>query len=150
MFVGSATTGPIFQRHSSAKPEDNHLRHRHVPRGHLCSCRTRVVEPLPLKYTSPGAASHMPFLEKKTDEFSRRALRYAAFYGGKVAVTPKVPVMTLDDFSVWYTPGVAAVSSAITKDKDLAFDYTNRWNTIAVITDGSRVLGLGDIGPEAS
>ncbi len=92
----------------------------------------------------------MPFLEKKTDEFSRRALRYAAFYGGKVAVTPKVPVMTLDDFSVWYTPGVAAVSSAITKDKELAFDYTNRWNTIAVITDGSRVLGLGDIGPEAS
>jgi malate dehydrogenase (oxaloacetate-decarboxylating) len=88
--------------------------------------------------------------EKKTDEFSRRALRYAAFYGGKVTITPKVPVTTLDDFSVWYTPGVAAISSAITKDNDLAFEYTNRWNTIAVITDGSRVLGLGDIGPEAS
>jgi malate dehydrogenase (oxaloacetate-decarboxylating) len=92
----------------------------------------------------------MPSSENKTDEFSRRALRYAAFYGGKVAVTPKVPITTLDDFSVWYTPGVAAVSSAIAKDKDLVFDYTNRWNTIAVVTDGSRVLGLGDIGPEAS
>jgi malate dehydrogenase (oxaloacetate-decarboxylating) len=87
---------------------------------------------------------------EKTDEFSRRALRYAAFYGGKIAVTPKVPITTLNDFSVWYTPGVAAVSSAIAKDKDLVFDYTNRWNTIAVITDGTRVLGLGDIGPEAS
>ena len=92
----------------------------------------------------------MPSSKKKTDEFSRRALRYARFYGGKIGVTPRVPVRTLNDFSVWYTPGVAAVSSAITKDKNLAFEYTNRWNTVAVITDGSRVLGLGDIGPEAS
>src|SRR5208283_6214127 len=125
MFVGSATVGPIVRRHFSKSGGDR-LRHRHELRGHLCSCRTPGAEPLPLKYTSPGAVNHMHSLENKTDEFSRRALRYAAFYGGKVAITPKVPVTTLDDFSVWYTPGVAAVSSAITKDKDLAFDYTNR------------------------
>lgn len=92
----------------------------------------------------------MPSSKRRTDELSRRALKYAAFYGGKIAVTPKVPVRTLEDLSVWYTPGVAAVSTAITKDRNLAFEYTNRWNTIAVVTDGSRVLGLGDIGPEAS
>jgi malate dehydrogenase (oxaloacetate-decarboxylating) len=92
----------------------------------------------------------MPSSKSKTDEFSRKALRFASFYGGKITITPKVPVTTLEDFSVWYTPGVAAVSTAITKDRDLAFEYTNRWNTIAVVTDGSRVLGLGNIGPEAS
>ncbi|HYB75525.1 MAG TPA: NADP-dependent malic enzyme, partial [Nitrososphaerales archaeon] len=72
------------------------------------------------------------------------------FYGGKVAVAPKVPVRSLDDFSIWYTPGVAAVSRAIEADPDLSFEYTGRWNTVAVVTDGSRVLGLGNIGPEGA
>lgn len=88
--------------------------------------------------------------ESFTDEASRLALKYSLFYGGKVEITPKVPVRDLNDLSTWYTPGVAAVSKAIKKDKELSFDYTCRWNTIAIITDGSRVLGLGDIGPEAS
>lgn len=65
-------------------------------------------------------------------------------------MTPKVPVRSLEDFSIWYTPGVAEVSRRIHLDKELSFEYTGRWNTIAVVTDGSRVLGLGDIGPEAS
>ncbi|MHB8566283.1 MAG: NAD(P)-dependent malic enzyme [Nitrososphaerales archaeon] len=63
---------------------------------------------------------------------------------------PKVPVTSLDDFAIWYTPGVAAVSLEIEKDTDLSFEYTNRWNNLCILTDGSRVLGLGDIGPEAS
>jgi len=88
--------------------------------------------------------------EESHDEASRKALDYSAFYRGKIGTVPKVPVRSLNDFSIWYTPGVAAVSRAIQKNSELSFDYTNRWNTIAILTDGSRVLGLGDIGPEAS
>jgi len=87
---------------------------------------------------------------EKKEESSRKALSYSKFYGGKVRVAPNVPVRSLDDFSIWYTPGVAAVSKAIETDRDLSFDYTGRWNTVAVVTDGSRVLGLGNIGPEAA
>ncbi|MCP8320070.1 MAG: NADP-dependent malic enzyme [archaeon] len=88
--------------------------------------------------------------ESFKDEASRLALKYSFFYGGKVEIIPKVPVRDLNDLSIWYTPGVAAVSEAIKNDKELSFDCTCRWNTIAIITDGSRVLGLGDTGPEAS
>src|SRR5580658_3759396 len=88
--------------------------------------------------------------EEDLDDSSKKALAYSAFYSGKVEVVPKVPVRSLDDFSIWYTPGVAAVSKKIEKDADESFEYTNRWNTIAVLTDGSRVLGLGNIGPEAA
>jgi malate dehydrogenase (oxaloacetate-decarboxylating) len=83
-------------------------------------------------------------------EASEKAIKYSAFYGGKMGTVPKVPVRSLEDFSVWYTPGVAAVSKMIQQNPDLSFEYTNRWNTIAVLTDGTRVLGLGDIGPEGS
>jgi malic enzyme len=88
--------------------------------------------------------------ESFTKEASRLALEYSLFYGGKVEIIPKVPVRDLSDLSIWYTPGVASVSEAIKNDKEFSFDYTSRWNTIAIITDGSRVLGLGSIGPEAS
>lgn len=84
------------------------------------------------------------------DDPSVKALAYSRFYGGKVGISPKVPVRSLQDFSIWYTPGVAAVSRAIAADPDLSFEYTGRWNTIAVISDGTRVLGLGDIGPEGA
>lgn len=84
------------------------------------------------------------------EDFSRKALAYSKFYGGKVGVSPKVPVRSLDDFSIWYTPGVAAVSRAIAEDAELSFEYTGRWNTVAVVTDGTRVLGLGNIGPEGA
>jgi len=84
------------------------------------------------------------------EEASKKAIKYSAFYGGKIATTPKVPVRSLDDFSIWYTPGVAAVSKMIHESVDLSFEYTNRWNTVAIVTDGSRVLGLGKIGPEAA
>ncbi len=87
---------------------------------------------------------------REKDDASRKALAYSRFYGGKVGIAPKVPVRSLQDFSIWYTPGVAAVSKVIEADNELSFEYTGRWNTIAIITDGSRVLGLGNIGPEAA
>ena len=71
-------------------------------------------------------------------------------YGGKIEVVPKVPVIRLDAFSIWYTPGVAGPCREIfEKGKDLSFEYTLRWNYALVISDGTRVLGLGNIGPEA-
>ena len=88
--------------------------------------------------------------KKKRQEVSKLAISYSKHYEGKMQTFPKVPVNSLDDFSIWYTPGVAAVSLTVAKNKDQSFQYTNRWNTLCILTDGSRVLGLGDIGPEAS
>jgi malate dehydrogenase (oxaloacetate-decarboxylating) len=83
------------------------------------------------------------------DDFARRALDLHARYRGKVQMQAKVPVCGLGDLAVWYTPGVAEPCRAIVADPKSAFTYTNRGNTIAIVSDGSRVLGLGDIGPEA-
>ncbi|MCS7130130.1 MAG: NADP-dependent malic enzyme [Archaeoglobaceae archaeon] len=71
-------------------------------------------------------------------------------YGGKIEIIPKCPVRSLSDFSYWYTPGVAEPSKEIAKDPEKAYEYTSKWNTVAIVTDGSRVLGLGDIGALAS
>jgi len=71
------------------------------------------------------------------------------FYRGKVQTAPKCPVRGLDDFAIWYTPGVAAPCKAIQENPDLAYEYTNKGNTVAVVSDGTRVLGLGNIGPLA-
>ncbi|WP_225905822.1 NAD(P)-dependent malic enzyme [Stygiolobus caldivivus] len=80
----------------------------------------------------------------------KRAIEVSSKYRGKIQILPKIPIKSLDDFSILYTPGVAAVSREIAKNKDLSFQYTYRWNSIAIVTDGTRVLGLGDIGPEAA
>ncbi len=77
------------------------------------------------------------------------ALRLHPFYKGKVQVLPKCPIRDLGDFSVWYTPGVAAPCRAIAARPELVYEHTNKANCIAIVTDGTRVLGLGDIGPEA-
>jgi malate dehydrogenase (oxaloacetate-decarboxylating) len=77
------------------------------------------------------------------------ALRLHLFYNGKVQIIPKCRVQNLQDFSIWYTPGVAEPCKAISKDPELVYQHTNKANTIAIISDGTRVLGLGDIGPEA-
>src|ERR687893_566360 len=70
--------------------------------------------------------------------------------GGKIEQRNKLPVRTRDDLSMAYTPGVARVCSAIHQDRDKAFQYTIKRNTVAVVSDGTAVLGLGDIGPEAA
>lgn len=70
--------------------------------------------------------------------------------GGKISVVGKVPIKTRDDLSLAYTPGVARVSQAIAEDKSKSFTLTIRKNTVAVVSDGTAVLGLGDIGPEAA
>jgi len=88
--------------------------------------------------------------EDQTDQLGERSVELSRFYAGKIETVPKVPVGSLEDFSLWYTPGVAAVSRAIQADPDLSFELTGRWNTIAIVTDGSRVLGLGNIGPAAA
>ncbi len=70
--------------------------------------------------------------------------------GGKISVIGKTPIKTRDDLSLAYTPGVARVSKAIEEDKSKSFTLTIRKNTVAVVSDGTAVLGLGDIGPEAA
>jgi malate dehydrogenase (oxaloacetate-decarboxylating) len=85
----------------------------------------------------------------KAEKPSKDAIRLHAYYKGKIGVQLKCRVRDFQDFAIWYTPGVAAVCKEIHQDREKAYDYTNKWNFVAVISDGSRVLGLGDIGPEA-
>ena len=77
------------------------------------------------------------------------AMKLHPFYRGKIETTLKCTVHSFDDFAIWYTPGVAAPCKAIHADPELVYEYTNKWNTVAVVSDGTRVLGLGDIGPKA-
>ena len=88
-------------------------------------------------------------LLKKATKWSKIASPYHAFYRGKVEVMPKCAIRNLQDFSIWYTPGVAAACREIEKDKEQAYEQTSKWNYVAVVSDGTRVLGLGDIGGHA-
>lgn len=85
----------------------------------------------------------------KAKKPSADAMRLHPFYRGKIETTLKCTVHSFDDFAIWYTPGVAAPCRAIQADPELVYEYTNKWNTVAVVSDGTRVLGLGDIGPKA-
>ncbi|MGA2883684.1 MAG: NADP-dependent malic enzyme [Halobacteriota archaeon] len=93
-------------------------------------------------------------LEDEKLERARRpgtlAKELNAFYKGKIEVSLKVPVRSFSDFAIWYTPGVATPCREIAADQSKVWTTTNRGNTIAVVSDGSRVLGLGDIGPQAA
>ena len=75
---------------------------------------------------------------------------FLAHLGGKIEITPKMPIKNREDLSLVYTPGVARVCTAIAEDSSKAYSLTMKRNTVAVVTDGTAVLGLGDIGPEAA
>lgn len=82
-------------------------------------------------------------------DYAKEALRLHKEWQGKIATEPKMPIETRDDLSVAYTPGVAAPCLEIQADPEKCWEYTGRGNTVAVISDGSAVLGLGNIGPAA-
>ena len=82
-------------------------------------------------------------------DYAKESLRLHAQWKGKIEVVATVPTNSKDDLSLAYTPGVAQPCLEIQKDINKSYELTRRWNTVAVVTDGSAVLGLGDIGPEA-
>jgi len=88
-------------------------------------------------------------LLEKAKKPSADAMKLHPFYKGKIETTIKSAIRSFNDFAIWYTPGVAAPCKAIAADPELVYEYTNKWNTVAVVSDGTRVLGLGDIGPKA-
>ena len=82
-------------------------------------------------------------------DYAKESLRLHGEWKGKIEMVTRVPVKTKDDLSLAYTPGIAQPCLEIQKDINKSYELTRRWNMAAVITDGSAVLGLGDIGPEA-
>ena len=82
-------------------------------------------------------------------DYAKESLRLHGEWKGKIDMVTRAPVKTKDDLSLAYTPGVAQPCLEIQKDPSKSYELTRRWNMAAVITDGSAVLGLGDIGPEA-
>lgn len=85
----------------------------------------------------------------KAEKPSKDAMKMHPFYQGKVQVMAKCCVRNMDDFAIWYTPGVAKPCLDIRDHPEKVFEHTNKGNMVAVVSDGTRVLGLGDIGPEA-
>jgi malate dehydrogenase (oxaloacetate-decarboxylating) len=78
------------------------------------------------------------------------AMRLHPFYQGKIQTAPKAVIRDFNDFGIWYSPGVAAPCRDIQAHPEKVFEHTNKGNTVAIVSDGTRVLGLGDIGPEAA
>ncbi|TET80976.1 NADP-dependent malic enzyme [candidate division TA06 bacterium] len=88
-------------------------------------------------------------LKKKAEQPGIDAMKLHPFYRGKCEVVPKCRISSFDDFAIWYTPGVAKPCMDIKENPEKVLAHTNKWNFVAVVSDGTRVLGLGNIGPEA-
>src|SRR5256886_8196333 len=86
---------------------------------------------------------------KRANLPKEQSAKYHPYYQGKIEIVPRVPVRSFNDFAIWYTPGVAQPCLDIAADPSKVWTLTNKWNQVAIVTDGTRVLGLGDIGPEA-
>ena len=86
----------------------------------------------------------------KAQKPAEDAMKLHPFFKGKLKVAPKCVIRDFDDFAIWYTPGVAAPCKDIQANPDTVFKHTNKANFVAIVSDGTRVLGLGDIGPEAA
>jgi len=103
-------------------------------------------------YGPPIPFRQVPLMDSdaaRTDPSSSEAVRRHRLHAGKMQTMPKCPISGPNDFTVWYTPGVADPCRAIQAEPELVYDLTNKGNLVAVVSDGSRVLGLGNIGPEA-
>jgi malate dehydrogenase (oxaloacetate-decarboxylating) len=88
-------------------------------------------------------------LKAKAAQPMADALALHPFYKGKIETTLKCCVRDFNDFAIWYTPGVSKPCLDIRDHPEKVYEYTNKWNTVAVVSDGTRVLGMGDIGPKA-
>ena len=80
---------------------------------------------------------------------AKDAMKLHPFYRGKMQTMPRCAIRDFNDFAIWYSPGVAEPCKAIKADKEKVYEYTSKCNTIAIVSDCTRILGLGDIGPEA-
>ncbi len=84
------------------------------------------------------------------DNIYSKALKLHKKLRGKIEIRSRFPIRSPNDLSLVYTPGVAEVSKVIHEDKKKVYEYTSKWNNVAIVTDGSRLLGLGNFGPEAA
>src|SRR5665647_1013818 len=133
--------------------------------GPTCSARGRFHGGVPVASPRPGGPSppehkegHMPEethqptveeLKAKAYQPMEDAMKLHPFYKGKIETTLKCCVRDFQDFGIWYTPGVSKPCLDIKDDPEKVYEHTNKGNTVAVISDGTRVLGLGDIGARA-
>ena len=101
-------------------------------------------------HSHAGKAVTGPMDERERQDIYQESLRLHEKHRGKIEIKPKVPLETRHDLSLAYTPGVAEVCRAIQKDRTMAWRYTLKSNTVAIVTDGSAVLGLGNIGGYAA
>ncbi len=120
--------------------------------------KTAAKKPAPRKPAPKKPAPKKPVVLKPltTEELLAKAKQPGIdamvmhpFYKGKIEIMPKACIRSFDDFAIWYTPGVAKPCLDIRDNPEKVFEHTNKGNFVAVVSDGTRVLGLGDIGPEA-